>query len=747
MKKFKPYFSRQSILVCLLSLVYSFQSFSQIDFQKFPTHNQIFQRDENDEAQVIIAGTINASLRGKVTLRVWQEEQLFSESEINLTGQTQISFAPKIKAGEHNYYVKIYFNDNEIKKADRVVAGDIYLVYGQSNALGYSGINEYRPLRSVFLRYYVMYNFENKDGEWLVPFETSQWPGTGLFPLELERMLYENHKYPVGVIVGAAGGADIATLSNRNAANPADTRTDYGKLLTQINTSGQKEKLKYLIFRHGESDATFYGNSETYPHLFTKLLGYIKSDIPNLKKIYNFQTNILTTHNTKAGFLREFQRNSENVSSIITNIGTVGTKGYDGLHYNASGYQQTAFELSRILGKEIYGVKASPEIYSPDLKKAYWENNQLVLEFDANMKMVYPKDTTINNHLWRMKDFIYIDGKSGLVSGGTAGANKIYLNTTAKGSTVSYLPSSYEAALPIPYYNGTHITNELGMRAFSFDNVSILSNPVEVTPHAGPLTLYIDPTAKCAGAQAEVHYTNYETEGDIKFRVQLSDETGAFPMSRIIGEGNTSPIIVKFPEDIKAGNHYKIRLLVDNKTNELTTNSFAIQLKPTSFISTSTPLINEGEEAHIVVKFTGIPPFDIILSDSTKHKVTKNEFDLIVKPLETTSYRVLSLKNACGGGKTEGLANVEVKKIVLATEPDNEYKIEVFPNPASEYFVIKSIFKELVDFHLFDTKGRLVKESQFYDSHKISTKHLSRGVYLYKVKSGNYNSSGKIIIE
>lgn len=747
MKTFKIYFGRQSILGCVLAFIYSFQSFSQIDFQKFPTHNQILQRDEKDEAPVLITGTVNTALRGKVTLRIWQEEKLFSETEINLAGQTQISFMPKIKAGEFNYYVKIYFNDNEIKKADRVVAGDIYLVYGQSNALGYSGINEYRPLRNVFLRYYVMYNFENKDGEWLVPFETSQWPGTGLFPLELERMLYEKHKYPIGVVVGAAGGADIATLSNRNAANPADTRSEYGKLLTQVNASGQKEQLRYLIFRHGESDATFYGNSETYPHQFTRLLSYIKADIPNLKKIYNFQTNILTTHNTKAGFLRDFQRNSANVSSIITNISTVGTKGYDGLHYNMAGYQQTAFELARIVGKEIYGQTESPEIYSPDLKKAYWENNQLVLEFDENMKMVYPKDTTINNHVWRMRDFIYIDGKSGLVSGGTASGNKIYLTTTAKGSTVSYLPSSYESAPPLIYYNGTHISNSLGMRAFSFDNVSVLSNPIEISPHLGPLSLYIDSASKCMGAHAEVYFTNYETDGNINFRVQLSDEAGSFNINRIIGEGNVSPIIVNIPEDIKVGNNYKIRLLVDNKTNELTTNSFSIQAKPSVTISTKTPQINEGEEANIHLKFIGKPPFDLVLSDSAAFKSLTSELDIFVKPLQTISYSVLSLKNTCGEGKIEGIANIEVKKIVLINEPRNDSKIEVFPNPASEYFMISTNSKKLSEFRLFDTKGRLVKEIQFYEKHKISTRHLNKGVYVYKIKSGEFINSGKIIVE
>jgi hypothetical protein len=738
---------RQSLHVLILSLLSVCHCFSQVEFQKFPTNNQIFQRDEKDEATIAIIGTVNASLRGKLTLKVWQEETLYTESEVNLTGQSQISFNPKIKAGEFNYYFKVYFNENEIKKADRVVAGDIYLFYGQSNALGYSGINEYRPLRSVFLRYFVMYNFDNKDSDWLVPFETSQWPGTGLFPLELERMLYEKHKYPIGVVVGAVGGADIATLNNRNAANPTDVRTDYGKFLTQVNVSGIKDQIKYLIFRHGESDATFYGLSEAYPHQFTKLLNYLKTDIPHIKKIYNFQINILNTHNTKAGFLREFQRNSHNVSSLITNISTVGTKGYDGLHYHTEGYQQTAFELSRILGKEVYGLKESSEIYSPDLKKAYWENNQLVLEFDENMKMRYPKDTSINNHVWRLKDYIYIDGKSGLVSSGNSLGNKIYLNTTAKGSLVSYLPSSYGNTAPVSFYEGNHFTNSLGMRAFSFENVSIKNNPIEVSPHLGPLTLYVDSTTKCIGLQSEVHYTTYEDVSDVVFKAQLSDENGSFVSSRIIGEGKSSPIIVNFSEDIKTGNNYKIRLITDNKTNELTTNSFAIQIKPSATISTTTPQINEGSEGKLHLKFNGLPPFDFTLSDSTSHKSAKNELDLIVKPLETIVYTVLSVKNVCGNGTTEGVADIEVKKVILVNEPGNSQLIKIYPNPASEYFVISTNANALTDFQLFDVKGRVIEEMKFNEQHRVSTKNLHKGVYYYRMKSGKFVNSGKIIIQ
>ncbi len=738
-------FLRTILLICLC---FSFQiSWAQVNFTKFPLNNQILQRDERDEATITVQANVETFVRGKITLRIWQEQSLFWSQDVILEGQTHVSFSPKIKAGEHNYYVKAYLNDNEIKKADRVVAGDVYLFYGQSNALGYSGINEYVPLRNVFLRYYVMYHYENKDGEWLVPSESIQWPGTGLFPLELERMLYQEHRYPIGVVVGAVGGADIATLSNRNPANPTDIHTEYGKLLTMTSTSGLRDQIKYLVFRHGESDATFQGFSEAYPQQFTKLFNYIKTDFPALKKVYNFQANLLTDYNPKAGFLREFQRNVRNNSPLITNLSTVGTQGYDGLHYNTAGYRQTATELARVISKEIYGVGTSPEIYSPNLKEAYWEQNKLVLAFDDNMKMVYPKDTVVHDYLWRMKDYIYINGKAGSVDSGYAVGNKIYLITNTRGTKVSYLPPFYNSFSHFAFYNGTHITNSLGMRAFSFDNVTTKNNTIEVDSKIGPVALRIDTNKICVGAEVSVFFTNTQTATSNDFQVQLSDAKGNFASGPIIGEGDASPINIRLPDDIPAGAGYKIRLIQENKTNALTTNAFEIQIRPTAVISTTTPRISVEEDAAIHLEFEGLPPIDFILSDSSKHRASGNKIDLLVKPEDSFAYTVLEVKNACGIGKTDGTANIEVLKGLLAHEPEVDTAILVYPNPATEYVYIRNATKLPFEIKLFDTKGKLVEQKYFQESGNFSTHHLSKGIYFYRIKSGKLTKSGKILIQ
>ncbi|WP_158561309.1 sialate O-acetylesterase [Emticicia sp. C21] len=464
-------------------------SYAQISYQKFPLSNQVLQRNEQNEAIVNVKGLITERNHSSINLKIFQEENIVYDNTINVSGVASFEFSPTIRAGKYNYSVRLYLDGKEVKSATRVAAGDVFLVYGQSNALGYGGINEYQPAKDPFLRYYVMYDFNNNTGEWLVPFESSQWPGTGLIALELQRLLSQKYNYPVGVVVAAVGGAAIKALNDRNAQNPSNPNDNYGKMLIQAHASGLKDQIKYLVFRHGESDGYYFADSEAYPEQFTTLYNYLNSDFPNLRKIYNLQANILTQSNHKAGFLRDFQRRTKYLYPKISTLSTVGTRGYDGLHYVFEGYQQTAFELSRLIGREIYGNFESNEIYSPDIQRIYWEGNRLVLEFDAGMQMIYPKDSTANFTLRSMKDYIYVDGKNNVVQYGEGIGNKIYLSLANINNpkTVSYLPDWF-ADNTYPFYNGVHIKNSWGMRAFSFDNVQIGGQAPEIPTTPDPPT-------------------------------------------------------------------------------------------------------------------------------------------------------------------------------------------------------------------------------------------------------------------
>ncbi len=475
------------LLFSLLTISWH-RGFTQISYQKFPKNNQVLQRDNQNEAVLAVKGIVNENGHSSVTLIILQGGNIFYQNTINLDASKTFDFSPKIKAGKYDYTVKLYLDGTrEMKSVTKVAGGDIFLIYGQSNALGTGGIETYRPASNPLIRYFDTFNYDNGDSEWFLPFETFHWPGTGA--MEFMRFLCNKYEYPVGVIQASVGGSNIKVLNDRNSSNPTDKNTDYGKMLLRTDFSDLRNQIKYIIFRHGETDGSYPVESQGYAAEFDKLYKNLVIDFPNLTKLYNTQVNILTLNNSKAASLRDFQRRTKYLYPKITTMSTVGTIGYDGLHYTLAGYSQTAFELSRIVGKEVYNDNLSEQVYSPDLKRAFWENNKLVLEFDNTMQMVYPKDTSVNGFLYQIKNFIYIDGKNDVVQSGEAIGNKIYLTVANAENTkfVSYLPSSY-GNFGSQVYDGGHFKNALGMRAFSFDNV-VIGGDGPVIPPDTPIKL------------------------------------------------------------------------------------------------------------------------------------------------------------------------------------------------------------------------------------------------------------------
>lgn len=457
-------------------------TYAQIFFYKFPKSNQVLQRNNQNEASIDIKGVVTEKGSTSVSLEIFQDGILFTQSKVSLTTSLNFEFSTKIKAGKYNYTVKVLLNDDrEIKSATRVAVGDLFLIYGQSNALGNGGIETYFPARNPLVRYFKPINYDSGESEWFFPYETFFWPSIGA--LEFANFLSSKYGYPIGIIEGSVGGAYMKSLNNRNASNPADKSSIYGRMILQTDFADVRNQIKYMIFRHGESDGYFNGESQVYPIEFEKLYNYLNTDFPNLTKIYNIQSNILTESNDDAGFLRDFQRRTKFMYPKISTMSTVGTVGYEGLHYKYEGYKQSAYELSRIVGKEIYKDTFSDEIYSPDIKKAFWENNKLVLEFDQSMKMLYPNDSMVNGFLYKMSDYIYIDDKNSIITSGKALDNRIILTVDnfENSKFVSYLPPWFSENSN-HHYEGVHLKNTFGMRAFSFDNVEILGQETIIPP-------------------------------------------------------------------------------------------------------------------------------------------------------------------------------------------------------------------------------------------------------------------------
>ncbi len=462
---------------------------AQVRFDQIPRDLQLYPRNAVGQADVTVSGTVTNTGYQKIGMQVLREGQLIqavSQTLVSSVANASFKLTSTIKAerAEYEFRVFMYKGIDSTLVADRkrIVCGDVYIIHGQSNALALSGLEEYYAFNfdDKYLR-----NASYVYGSTDIP-NDMRWYGAkdpygsvGGFGLTLQRLILEQYGIPTLVLNGAYGGTGILALSARNPANHADLSTFYGRLLFRAKWAGVDKNVKAIIWKQGEDEA---GNEPAgYDEKFKTLYNQFHEDYGNAR-LYVGQINILADKVEGAAALRDFQRRTKYLFSNVESIATIGGRGYDGIHYDPLGHQQLAYEQFRQIARDFYGYKDTLQINSPDIKKVFYNarKDSITLVFDNDMQMVW-KDTAYYNFATgqmigsrALKDYFYLDGQAGLLSGGTTKGNRVVvsLRQPSSAKSIRYLPAYFSDALS-PFYNGPTLKNSRGMRAFSFDGVPI----------------------------------------------------------------------------------------------------------------------------------------------------------------------------------------------------------------------------------------------------------------------------------
>ncbi|GAB3639728.1 sialate O-acetylesterase [Spirosoma arcticum] len=506
--------------------LYYLPTFGQVTFDQLPHDLQLYPRNATNQAEVPISGQVTTAGWTKIGVQVLREgkvSQQLSQTIAPASTNTAFQFQAQIKAEPAEYSVRVLLYKNndstEIVTRSRIVSGDVYILYGQSNALALGGLEEFYSFDfdDKYLRNCTFpYNSSN------IPAEIQWYPAkqpfssVGGFGLTLQRLILQTYGIPTVVINGAQGGTGIGPLAFRDAANPANLTTFYGQLLFRTQWAGVAKNVKAIIWKQGEDEAG--NNPEGYAEKFSKLYAQFREDYGNAR-IYVGQINILGDRVEGAAALRDFQRRTQSIYSNVGAIATVGTPdlGNDGIHYGGRGHQQLALEQFRQIARDFYGSKDTLQINSPDVKKVFYNTRKdsITMVFDEGMQMVYRPDTTFYSfatgailYSRKQTDYLYLDGQAGQVSVGSATGNRVTLalRQPVSAKTIRYLPAYFSDAQS-KFYDGPVLKNTRGMRAFSFDNVPIADALTPVTTLAArPVTEKQIQLTWTASATATVQY-------------------------------------------------------------------------------------------------------------------------------------------------------------------------------------------------------------------------------------------------
>ncbi|MEI6605151.1 MAG: DUF2341 domain-containing protein [Verrucomicrobiota bacterium] len=454
-----------------------------------PVNGQFFARDPNTGKGVIYYNGTGVGTT-PVYLKVFATPVAGTEAQyVPTLRQTPVAgaygFSVPIAAGKVTYKV-VYGTttggvDTDVATVSDLVCGDAYIIDGQSNALALDNSAPSDLTTNKWIRTY-----GSSGGGWGYAVSKGSEMYLGLWGYDLATTLAATHNMPVCFINGAVGG----TLIYQHQPNPADhgaagaSYSIYANLYNRVVGAKLTHGIRGVFWHQGESDSatgapTGDWNYKSYQQYFVDMSAAWKQDFPNIQRYIVYQVQPKPCAMGPMGDqLRDMQRTLPLLFSNMSVLSTIGidtTAGYEGCHYNATGYQAFSDLTAPLVGRDFYGETPVASVTAPILRRAYYTSvskNEIALEFDQNIS--WNPLSTVN---------FYLDRVAGKVTGGSATGKvaKLTLSTSSTSQTIDYVEDNYWSGSA-----GNLLTGTNAISALTFSGVVIgLPAPINLSATPG----------------------------------------------------------------------------------------------------------------------------------------------------------------------------------------------------------------------------------------------------------------------
>ncbi len=435
-----------------------------------PEDGQFFARDDKGEGALFYSGTL-AEAADSVFVKLYADEKLVKTESGKVGADKSYAVSVKLKSGLIKYRVEFGTGSTVLHAARDLVCGDAFLLNGQSNAVATDWGKEEAPtFRSEWIRTFGTMSGGAK-GERMWGEAAYRTPGgklqIGYWAMELARRLVESQKVPICIINGAVGGTRI-DQHQRNAADPTDMTTIYGRALWRVREARLTHGIRGMMWHQGENDQGADGpiggyGWENYRGLFIEMAAAWKQDFPNIQHTHIFQIwpkSCAMGINGSDNRLREVQRNLPTAFSRMSIMSTLGIEPPGGCHYPPAGYVEIAKLIQPLIERDHYGKQFAASIAPPNLQRASFSaKDEIALEFDQPVKW---DDALVSE--------FYLDGESGKVASGRVAGKVVTLKLAAPSDAknITYLDSKSWSQKKL-------LRGENGIAALTFCEVRLLS--------------------------------------------------------------------------------------------------------------------------------------------------------------------------------------------------------------------------------------------------------------------------------
>lgn len=352
-----------------------------------PRNSQVTPRDADNTAVVPVAGSFVGPDVNEVRLVVEGN----GATDTFTATSSPFRFSPRITAGLFEYTFTLTASGpggtQVVDQRTGIVAGDVFVIQGQSNAeaLAYKGSAsaESSPFIRSFGDYTANPSTSTADRNWHTA-SGDAGPGfIGQWGIRMARRIVDAQKVPVAVFNGAHGGKPIGFFQ-RDDVDPGNPATNYGRLRQRLQAAGVMEKVKAVLWYQGESD---FDDAAGHRTGFTSLLQDWRADvgtsIPGGTKYYTTQVRTQACADRNPVQLREAQRQFGDTLGV-TVMSTTAFDGHDGCHYAYDGgYREFGDAMYAYLNRDFYGGP-SAGVAAPNPSTVSVSGSQLVVKLRAD---------------------------------------------------------------------------------------------------------------------------------------------------------------------------------------------------------------------------------------------------------------------------------------------------------------------------------------------------------------------------
>ncbi|RAJ99982.1 putative secreted protein (Por secretion system target) [Larkinella arboricola] len=253
----------------------------------------------------------------------------------------------------------------------------------------------------------------------------------------------------------------------------------------------------------------------------------------------------------------------------------------------------------------------------------------------------------------------------------------------------------------------------------------------------------------CTGEQVSVPYTTSGTfSATNQFQVQLLDSTGHL-VSTLPSSSTVSPLQVTLPDDLPAGGGYRWRVTASdaNTSSGAGPNPFQIYQRVRAAFDSASVVRQPGQPVSLTLRFEGPGPWYYTISGNpgTFYGAATSNPLLIIPPIESNLYTLISVGNAlCGNGVVGTPSSVKVE---LLTAVDPALRVSVGPNPTRDQVHINlPSAPRFMTLQVTDLSGRTLLAKQVKTAPTwLSLASLPAGTYLLSVEVNQQRSTYRLI--